>query len=568
MGRLRQTLRRISTLVAALYRIASFMIEVLGGTLLTMPIFALEIVALYVHGWSWQTVLLLPLAFLLSFLINGILTQNGIRMRDPSGGALLDLSSFLSKFQYTRFRLIENGPFLAGVLGAQEARQHFPEAFGKGSLRGSLMRGTLAHHGKLRIVSLEDDNQRDAHFPRSLVTFAGWSGAWVFIPAKTHNLSGLQKFQLLHELGHISGQAIARETATSSITLYASVVSLPFLLLRAQDHLIVALVLGFSMALQAWRARLARQRRSQHQLTDEIEADHFAFACSRPEWFKDYPAEHIAQRLCGSASLSPEEIQLRQQAFVSSLNALRAGQQPPKGPKIPGAPESWSEKIVFWSALAALLGAGAFYSPASGLHLLAAAICSFLALLGYAMAARLTDYMEALLTVNVGGVPRDDWTVDQVRSTKRSCLAISRRTQPPKIVVATYVLACNYIGQLYREEDAKATRHVGLAPGTSGTLFAPSQLDIFVKKTLPPQVWIFHGKEINLRLVRLDYHPQEHWVCVHSEDGSSLDLGVKIRWLIRPFWEDATEVIVARTEQGRVVEQVVLPLRTVTERTV
>ncbi len=115
------------------------------------------------------------------------------------------------------------------------------------------------------------------------------------------------------------------------------------------------------------------------------------------------------------------------------------------------------------------------------------------------------------------------------------------------------------------EPDTKDTIKKDWEPGAAGkavgTLFAPEELDIYVNK-VTLEAYIFHGKEIDYdTLERLEYDAGDYTVDVVKKDGTRVDLGVKIQWLVRPYFTKADEVNIVQTKDGESVNGVVIPLK-------
>lgn len=102
------------------------------------------------------------------------------------------------------------------------------------------------------------------------------------------------------------------------------------------------------------------------------------------------------------------------------------------------------------------------------------------------------------------------------------------------------------------------------APGQSGepleALFKPEEMDIYVNK-LTLASYIFHGKPIDYKsLERLEYDPKDHSVDVVRKDGTRLDLGVKIQWLVRSYFTKSTEIHIVQTKDGESIDGTTVPL--------
>jgi hypothetical protein len=91
-------------------------------------------------------------------------------------------------------------------------------------------------------------------------------------------------------------------------------------------------------------------------------------------------------------------------------------------------------------------------------------------------------------------------------------------------------------------------------------LFTADEMDIYCNK-ITKEAFIFHAKTINYdELERMEYNHKDYSVTVIKKDGTSLDLGVKIQWLIRPYFSKAEEVQIVQTKDGAAVNGTFLPL--------
>lgn len=100
--------------------------------------------------------------------------------------------------------------------------------------------------------------------------------------------------------------------------------------------------------------------------------------------------------------------------------------------------------------------------------------------------------------------------------------------------------------------------------GTSGgaelpALFAPKDFDIYVNK-ISGEVVIFHGPELKHDVRELIYRHSDRSVTVRMADGSQMDLGAKIQWLIRPYFIKAKTIMIIRTQNGEAIDGIEVPL--------
>jgi hypothetical protein len=96
--------------------------------------------------------------------------------------------------------------------------------------------------------------------------------------------------------------------------------------------------------------------------------------------------------------------------------------------------------------------------------------------------------------------------------------------------------------------------------GSDLVLFKPEEMDIYVNK-VTLEAYIFHSKTIDYAgLERLEYDPADHSVVVIRKDGVRMDLGVKIQWLVRPYFTKAQEINIVQTKDGKSIDGVIVPL--------
>ncbi len=118
-------------------------------------------------------------------------------------------------------------------------------------------------------------------------------------------------------------------------------------------------------------------------------------------------------------------------------------------------------------------------------------------------------------------------------------------------------------------EDNKEKTSIKKDWGSSGkgsgkddlpVLFTPDEMDIYVNK-VTLEAYVFHGKTIDYEtLERLEYDPEDYSVTVFKKDGTYMDLGVKIQWLVRPYFTKAHEVSIVQTKDGESINGIVIPL--------
>jgi len=99
------------------------------------------------------------------------------------------------------------------------------------------------------------------------------------------------------------------------------------------------------------------------------------------------------------------------------------------------------------------------------------------------------------------------------------------------------------------------------ASEASNVLFTPDDLDIYVNK-ITLESYIFHGKKIDYENIdHVEYNPPLHTVDIVRKDGSRQDLGVKIQWLLRPYFSKSEEINIVQTKDGDSIDGIQVPLK-------
>ncbi|GJL84290.1 MAG: hypothetical protein DHS20C02_00650 [Micavibrio sp.] len=89
--------------------------------------------------------------------------------------------------------------------------------------------------------------------------------------------------------------------------------------------------------------------------------------------------------------------------------------------------------------------------------------------------------------------------------------------------------------------------------------FTPDDFDIYVNK-ITGETYIFHGPDLPHNVERLEYDPEKYRVNVVTKDGLNLDLGVKIQWLVRPYFSKAKQVFIVKTKNGESIDGIEVPM--------
>ena len=118
-----------------------------------------------------------------------------------------------------------------------------------------------------------------------------------------------------------------------------------------------------------------------------------------------------------------------------------------------------------------------------------------------------------------------------------------------------------------QEPDKKASKTSSMKdafkPGSSSdkpALFTSDEMDIYCNK-VTLETYIFHGKDVEYDPIHyLEYDPKEKRVDIVMKDGTRMDLGVKIQWLVRPYFTKAKEVSIVQTKNREPIDGTIVPI--------
>jgi hypothetical protein len=110
------------------------------------------------------------------------------------------------------------------------------------------------------------------------------------------------------------------------------------------------------------------------------------------------------------------------------------------------------------------------------------------------------------------------------------------------------------------EEKSSVTKEWGSSMKKTKALFKPDEFDIFCDKD-SGLTYIFHIPELGCTIDFMEYDPETQHVTVFTTDGQKMDLGMRIQWLIRPYFARAQEIFVIRTENGKPQDGIEVALR-------
>ena len=119
-----------------------------------------------------------------------------------------------------------------------------------------------------------------------------------------------------------------------------------------------------------------------------------------------------------------------------------------------------------------------------------------------------------------------------------------------------------YKGYIASELSALEQEHIGERPGDDASLplyFKPSEFNLYVNKETM-KCYIFHGRDLPVMIERFEMKESDSRITVYSKEGQEFDLGMKIGWLMRPYFKQANKLFIVQTRDGEPLEGHEIPL--------
>lgn len=119
-----------------------------------------------------------------------------------------------------------------------------------------------------------------------------------------------------------------------------------------------------------------------------------------------------------------------------------------------------------------------------------------------------------------------------------------------------------YKGYMEAELNAPESEHVGPRSGEDANLplyFKPSEFNLYVGKD-PIKCYIFHGRDLPVMIERFELKDSDSRINVFTTDGQIFDLGMKLGWLMRPYFKQTNKVYIVQTRDGEAIEGHEIPL--------
>jgi hypothetical protein len=529
--------------------------------LVRFPLITVALGAVWVIGWDWRLIILLPLVILCSLLTAPVASLQQTKQ------VVQEIAHFYDQFQHCRFVPLTLGEYLEAVYQDSPERADTLDEKGEQGLRESMLPDSeYFFGGHIRFIVV-DAGQTEGPGLGMAVAYPAISRAWIFLNDHPRNMRGFQKFAMLHEAGHTEAfGSLDYSLKGSSIPV---LMALPVIAIMVEWDVTTLLILIAVLLVLLW-ANLESKRQSKYaRLHDEMYADLFAFKKCRKEWLGNFPASKIAEVICRTvkpsagqadaelkfdAPLTEEQEGWRREAFIGNIERVRKGEQPTNQDVLPLNLFLKRANLIRLSQtflLAALLVMLGLQHGELTTMRFVGLILVLLSLMFIGIACNLADTMMLNFWDKKFGTkelsPVEQKNLDTFVKGSQTATRFYEKQQRLK-------------DKVWRQEpDGQSAEDYLLAPGTTGRLFLPDELAIRVdKQTL--EACIYHEKVIDYDVSHLVYLPEDHSIVVVMNDQTRLDLGTKLTPPVRAHFIKAKEVRIVRTKDQKAVDEITVPL--------
>lgn len=507
---------------------------------------ALEITYLLFFGFSFHSLLI---------VVAAIIYMSSVSMLEmtllANRKSMLELFKFVDKINPSNFTEVSQHDWLQGL------EKDGIEIDKKTSMSFRMM------FKSLKIFVPKDNIPTQDSLPIQVVTFPTLLGNWIFVPSKYEKMSGLQKFQLLHEIGHLNMRAISLSKYNSTIGLLVVLCAALFVLYRDGFSLIGLAIVFLLLLLESANTFLMSSNTLNCQIADEMEADNFAFKHAKPEWFKAFPPLAVAKKFCLRSGHTPATQKVWINHFVDAIETLSKGesQQDCLDRHYPKSNYRKTLTAINYLKAGVFLCAVFIYSSPTltqALALLAISLCfAFVILL---FSSTVTSFGELLLRSFKKAEDRES-SISFMR--KYVCWYTLNSNKHPIIKKALLDSLRTFCLKQLDNYDIENNSEESNAPQDS--LFESHQeFDIYCDRGKAIN-YIFHGKELNCEIDYLEFNLSRRRITVYTKDSKQLDLGARIQWLVFPDLAKEQNIYVIRTKDGKAQDGVEVPMKVKTD---
>lgn len=124
-----------------------------------------------------------------------------------------------------------------------------------------------------------------------------------------------------------------------------------------------------------------------------------------------------------------------------------------------------------------------------------------------------------------------------------------------------------FLARLTMEDDSDETEKENI-PSIKSDFDPDSQKSHFLNEDdfdlysnkITGESYIFHGPDLPYEIEKLVYDPHNYTIEVLGKQGQKRSLGVKLQWLIRPYFSKARTIFVVQTKDGEAIDGVEVPM--------
>jgi len=537
--------------------------------LIILPLIVISLSAIWVIGWDWRLLLLLPLTFFCAFSIHNI------RLYHRTSKIIDELAELYRRNRDWKYKPITVGEYLETLYQSSSAKQGEGDKRNEEEFARSMLSENEYHFGDyLRFIIVET---KEDSILSVLATFATPKRAWIFLNGNPAEMDELAHFNVLHEVGHTSLYNTVNLLNRGDLTTYF--LSLPVVALMLRwNYTTLILILFFLLTYLSLREISYKWMRRRSRYYEEVHADDFAVKRLPDSWFKNFSSDEevdvFATMVAGNLALKN-----KRRNSHSIYDAPLTEEQ-----------TNW-RKIILTNKIYRRLKGEEYkpvgYVPGCGYFLIRVliiiqnAVLVFLLILlglqhGELTWLRFFSLMAVTLLITSIGLAFDRLSLawpdywDTLIISKE--LSSSRQKNVDDAIKGALwgkkVGDWRWERELKRQErlEKEKDKNIDLnfvPPGVTGTLFLPAEVDLYVDINTT-EAFIYHGKVIDYDISHLEYYSQNHSIVVVMNDGTRLSLGVNLLWLVRPHFLKAKEVTIALTANKKVVNEVTVPLKKIT----
>lgn len=415
----------------------------------------------------------------------------------------------------------------------------------------------------LKVFVAKDTIPEGESLPVQIVTFPTLLGNWIFVPARYENMNGLEKFQLLHEIGHLNMRAISLSKYNSAVGVLVVMLVALFVLYREGFGMFGVLAVVALLLLELLNTYLMSSNKLVCQVADEMEADSFAFKHAKKEWFKQFPAKAVAERFCLRSGHSRSTQQVWIDHFVDALERLREGgsQDDCLDKHYPKASNKWALTAVRYLQAAVFCSVLFLYgAPELGeaVSLLVISMVFFLVVTAFASSVK--SMGELLLRSFSKREDRDD----AVRYMRKYVSWYTTRSERYSALQWPLLARARDFCLKQLEAHEALSEELNPIANVEGSLFeSQADFDIYCDRKKAVN-YIFHGKDINYQIDHLEFNIATRRITAITQESKRLDLGAKIGSPVFPYLAREQYIFIVKTENGKALGGVQVYMKLVT----